>query len=116
VCLPPGIKPTQVSQVIRTFYPMTGTEPQSLKLFLDNNMDCIAVFEGQNPHLFSLMSLVADSLLLLLLFVFHYIYNRPRPCRYSNMSNSNLAIHIKQSSFGIKYTQLAYVWSKYNYA
>jgi hypothetical protein len=37
--------------------------------------------------------------------MFHYIYNRPRPYRYSNMSSSNLAIHIKQSSFGIEYTQ-----------
>jgi hypothetical protein len=38
-----------------------------------------------------------------LIFMLHYIYNRPRPYRYSNMSSSNPAIHIKQSSFGIKY-------------
>jgi hypothetical protein len=46
-----------------------------------------------------------------------YIYNRPRPYRYSNMSSSNLAIHIKQSSFGINNIhKLAHVWSKYNYS
>jgi hypothetical protein len=49
--------------------------------------------------------IIVIFIIIIILFMFHYIYNKPRPYRCSNMSSSNLAIHIKQSSFGIKYTQ-----------